>query len=220
MATNRAGTFNFTISGVSNPISTEVVDGIIVTTQTSDEGVIDTGTSSWSVPNSHTITGAQWSVTGTQTQVSALSQQRVLFSLPFPVEALSEAEVIFPNDISLTDDLVSYTGFNLFRSGNTFENRNETGVRIGCSISDTPFNTTNAITFSLIGNPESQKATGSLQINLYTATGGIIASVTDGVILDSSTLTSGEVLISQVVPQNSIVQENGIGYSFTFRPGQ
>ena len=101
-----------------------------IVTSTLDGGIIDEGTSSWSVPNAAPISGAKWELAGSQTQVSALGEHRVYFSLSFPVEANSTAEFIFPNDISISEDLKSYVGLNLFKSGINFITKSSNTVHV------------------------------------------------------------------------------------------
>ncbi|CAI2372672.1 unnamed protein product [Moneuplotes crassus] len=218
LSSNSSGTFNFTIGGIVNPISTEPVTGIEITTKTQDGGTIDSGTQSWSVPNAYTITGAQWSITSSDTKINSLSQHRIFFSLPFPVVLNSSALFTFPSDTPLSSDLTSYIGSNLFKSGVTFHARTETTAHINCSESNTPFNATNVVTFRQIRNPNKLKTTGSLQISLYTTSGAIIASVTSGITLDGGSLTSGAVTVSSVVATGTEVQQSDAQYRFVFNP--
>lgn len=105
----KSGLMSFTVSGITNPISTESVTGIQVRTLDSTGGVIDTGSGSWSVPNPATITGASWTLSGS-TVVSVLTNMRVIFSLPFPVQANSIIEFTFPSDVTTSSSLTSYSG--------------------------------------------------------------------------------------------------------------
>lgn len=100
---------SFTVSGITNPISTESVTGIQARTLASNGGVIDTGSGSWSVPNPATITGASWTLSGS-TVVSVLTNMRVILSLPFPVQANPIIEFTFPSDVTTSSSLTSYSG--------------------------------------------------------------------------------------------------------------
>jgi len=87
LAVQKSGEFNFTVSGITNPISVKTVTGINIKTKTADNGDIDTGSGSWGVPNPNTITGASWSISGASTKVSTLTSFALIFNLTVPVEA-------------------------------------------------------------------------------------------------------------------------------------
>ena len=110
-------------------------------------------------------------------------------------------------------------GHNLFKSGGTFISKTARIVHINCSTSSTPFDATNVVTFRQIRNPYSIKTTDSLQINLYTSGGFLIAAVDAGVSLESSSFTNGVISINSILPNTTIVQNDDTQYSFSFTPG-
>jgi hypothetical protein len=213
-----SGTFNFTMSGIRNPISTATVTGILVRTVASDSGNIDTGSGSWSVPNGATITGATWTISGSSV-ISILSRSRVLLSLPFPVEANAIIEFTFPTDVTITANLSSYTGVGMFITGTAFTTKTASVVTVSGVNSDTVATTTNIITFSQIRNPNKVKTTNTLAIKLYTSANNLIASMSTGLTLDATLLTSGSANIVSITPSSSIVQTSSVTYALIFNPG-
>jgi hypothetical protein len=212
-----SGTFNFTMSGIRNPISTVTVTGILVKTVASDAGNIDTGSGSWSVPNAATITGATWTISGSSV-VSVLSGSRVILTLPFPVEANAIIEFTFPTDVTITANLSSYTGVGLFVTGTSFTTKTASVVTVNGVTSDTVSTTTNIITFSQIRNPNKVKSTGTLAINMYTSSNNLIASVSTGLALDATLLKTGSAQIVSITPSSSIVQTSSVTYALIFNP--
>ena len=153
---NSSGTFNFTVSGITNPISTASVTGIEIKTFGDDDGEIDTGSGSWNIPNPATITGMSFSASGS-TVVSELTEMRVLFTLPFPIEADPVIKFTFPDDLEITSDLTGYSGIGLFQSGSTFSTKTSSVVEVPGSTTATSANETNFIRFSSIRNPNKIK---------------------------------------------------------------
>jgi len=192
-----------------------------VRTLASSGGTIDTGTTSWSVPNAATITTTSWSITG-DTTVSALSTQTVLFSLSFPVELNSIIEFTFPSDITITSsELSAYAGGGIFQSvGTTFITKTATVVKINGSTASTSSNTNSFITFSSIRNPNKVKTTDSMTIKVYTSANNLIASVSTGVTIASTALQTGSTNISSITGSSLVVQSTSVSYTFTFNPGK
>lgn len=219
LTTSSSGVLNFTMSGITNPISTASVTGIIVKTIASDAGEIDTGTGSWSVPTAATITGATWTLSGSSV-VSLLSRSRILFSLSFPVQANPIIQFTFPTDVTISSNLSSYTGTGLFNTGTSFITKTTSVVTVSGSTSSTTATTTNIMTFSQITNPKKIKTTGTLSINLYDSSNNLIASVSSGLTLASTSLTSGSAGIVSFTPSSSIVQTSSVSYTLVFNPGK
>ena len=218
LTTAKSGTLSFTVSGITNPISLQTVTGINVSTRGADLGNIDTGTSSWSVPNAATVTGMTFTQTSS-TVVSTVTPMRIIFSLPFPIQANAIIQFTFPSDsITIDSLLTSYTGFGAFASGTSFLTKSSSTVKINCSSSSVSASTTNIVIFTSIRNPVMVKATGSLSMSLFTSSNHLIATVSSGVTIPASSLSSGTVAISSVTPDNYIVQTSNIMYRFVFNP--
>ena len=217
LTSSKSGTLSFTVSGISNPISLQPVTGINIATLGSDSGNIDTGTTSWSVPNAATVTGMTFSQTSS-TVVSTVTPMRVIFSLPFPIQANSIIQFTFPSDITIESQLTSYTGFGLFTSGTSFLTKSSSIVKINGGSSSVTASTSNIVIFTSIKNPSMIKTTGSLSMSLYTSSNYLIATVSSGVTISSSSLTSGTITISSVTPDNYVVQTSNLLYKFVFNP--
>lgn len=217
LTSSKSGTFKFTVSGITNPISLQPVTGMTIATIGTDSGQIDTGTGSWSVPNAATVTGMTFSQTSS-TVVSTISPMRIIFTLPFPIQASPIIEFTFPTEITIDSQLASYVGFGLFTSGTSFLTKSSSVVKIQGASSSTASSTSNIVIFSSIRNPNMIKTTGTLSMNLYTSSNYLIATVTSGVTLSSSSLTAGTITISSITPDNYVVQTSGILYKFVFNP--
>lgn len=194
-----------------------------MTTQTlgSDSGTIDSGSGSWSVTNGATISGITLRPTGSSV-VSILTNMRVLFTLSFPVKANPVIKFSWPTEITIENSTLSaYIGGGLFgSSGSTFSNVNSSYFQITGSSSNTSASTTSFVTIQQIRNPNKVKTTGSLGLSIYNANGYLIASVTSGVTIPSTSLTSGSSGIVSISSNNYVVQSTGVSYTFTFKPGK
>lgn len=219
LTTAKSGEFNFTVSGITNPISLAPVTGILVKTFASSGGTIDTGSGSWSVPTAATLTGVTWGLSGS-TQVSTLSSMQFFYSLPFPVEANSVIEFTFPSDITVSSSLTSYTGKGIFVSGTSFTTKTSSVVKVSGSTTSVAATTTSFIIFSSIMTPNKIKETGSMTITMSTSSGHQIATVSSGVTLATTSLTSGSTNVNSVTPTSTIVQTSTVSYAFVFNPGK
>jgi hypothetical protein len=217
--TAKSGALNFTVSGNRNPISTKTVSGIVIRTVGSDTGDIDVGSSSWSVPTPAAISSVSWTLTGSSV-VSILTNMRFFFTLSFPVEANSIIEFTFPSDITITNDLSSYSGIGIFTSSGTFITKSSSVVKVSGSTGSTTASTSNIITFSSIRNPNKLKTTGTMTVTVYTSASESIATLSTGITLNASSMTSGSAGIVSITPDNSQVQSTLVSYTVIFNPGK
>lgn len=146
----------------------------------------------------------------------------MLFTLSFPVEANSYTQFTFPSDdITIeTGSLSAYTGAGIYpTSGFTFTDANSTYFQLAGSTANTSASTVSLVTIQQIRNPNKVKTTGSLSFTIFTSGGSQIATVSSGVTIPSTSLSTGTTGIVSLTPNSTVVQTANVAYTLIFRPG-
>jgi hypothetical protein len=185
-----ASVVSFTVTGIRNPISTELKSGMTITTLASNGGSIDSSALTLQVSTAATIAAASTSSLNT-TIVNEKNNLRLLFTLPVEMEANWSVEITFPSDIVIVT-FADIFGYNVFGgktsllSKSTVHSANNTVVITNALSTYTTTELDALLEFETITNPLSTKTTDSFQIYLKTSGGSSIASLSSGVTFTST----------------------------------
>lgn len=181
---------SFTVTGIRNPISTELKSGITITTLGSNGGSIDSSALTLQVSTAAAIVGAATSSVNT-TIVNEKNNLRISFTVPVEMEANWSAEFVFPSDIIIVT-FADIFGYNLFGgkvsllSRSTVYSANNTIIITNAVSVYTTTDLDALVEFETITNPLSTKTTDSFQVYLKTSGGFAISSLTSGVTFTST----------------------------------
>ncbi|CDW75779.1 UNKNOWN [Stylonychia lemnae] len=204
----------FQISSVRNALSYAGVTIQIRSLNQAGTGVIEQGTIKFTPTSSATIPAAQATTSADITTVQELSNFRLEFQSPVPLNAGTIVSVVFPVQFSFEQRLTEVQGFGLFGSikSLTFSSDN-LSVKITSGIdSYKAAAVPGVLIFKQIRNPFEVKASDSFSIFLTDANGFQIAQVSAGI---TFTPTAGTVDQVSLVPTvNSVNSQSDLILAF------
>ena len=207
---------SFSITNFLNPISTSTYSGYTVSTADSNDGLINTGTTTIRVTDSAAVYDTTMESNDTTT-VQELAVFRIQFFVPVPLNTGCILDVVFPDDFQLSaSNLTNVQGIGLFGGSRALTGSVNTGnntytISNGCT-SYVSQDQLGIMDFSFVENPFTIKETESVSIFVKDSSQFSIAEITTGVTYSA---TEGTIYNVTLTPEVTTVSaETAITVTF------